>query len=126
MIKAGLGLRTLKSPTTAKAKQPAWKVRVNVVDLTQRKLVASIVGYGDTLDVIDKMRKECAWAVRNGGRYGCSDTQISFLRYGAPHQGETTITFFEEPLDVTDPVPEQDPPQQFDNFSDDDMWEDYS
>lgn len=111
------------------AKQPAWKVRVDIVDITQRKKVASIVGYGDTLDVIDKMRKECAWAVRNGGRYGCTDTEVSFLRYGAPRNASTSLTFFAEPAEMGDQTvyfPESSGESDTDInprfLSEDDMW----
>ena len=101
MVKANLVRHTAKAPVVAQQgkRPPTFKARVDIVDLTLRKRVASIVGYGETLDVIQQMRRECAWAVRNGGRYTCSEPEVSFLRYGSPHT-TPVLTFFEEPVDM--------------------------
>lgn len=123
------GARTLR-PIVAMAggskKPPAWQARVDVIDLTLRKKVASFVGYGETLDVLDETRRECAYAVRNGGRYGCSEAKLVFLRYGAPSSASMSVTFYEEPAGADDePAASTDTRWSsltLDSYSDDDFF----
>lgn len=126
-ITLGQTARLVTTVAQHRPKRPAFKARVDIVDLTLRKKVANVVGYGETLDVIDKMRKECAWAVRNGGRYSCLEPEVVFLRYGTPHLDSTFITFLEEPIDMNQPghVPEHAASER-DRWdaTDDELWVD--
>lgn len=89
---------TMMAHRSKKNKPPAFKVKVDIIDIDQRKKIATMTGHGETLDIIKQMRKECQWTVRGNGKYVCAEPVVYFLRYGAPKlHGGITTTFCEEP-----------------------------
>ena len=94
-------VRCVMDHVNMQKRPPAFKARMAVVDIVQKKRIAYVVGYGQTLEIINSLESLCKSSI-SGGRYACEDATLYFLRRGHREcdTGTCQWTFLEEPEDI--------------------------
>jgi hypothetical protein len=78
-------------------KPSAFRATTDIIDIDLKKRVARVSCVGETIHVIETVKKACQVMVP-GGRYACDEPKVFFIRYGAPEA--THVSFYDQPQDI--------------------------